>query len=181
MWCGSINLPSFFQTGSGNILVKLGGLQEVLNWLYTEPAVKDEVVTNDRWGTSARHHHGGYYTTEYGSGLNTTKAWEENRGMAHSFGYSRTENLKDYNSSQELVYILVDIVSRGGDFLLDIGPTVDGRIAVIMQERLVDIGDWLKVNGKLFTTLKHGLLAVNGVRVLWQRRKEEGIKRCMIS
>jgi alpha-L-fucosidase len=39
-------------------------------------------------------------------------------------------------------------VSRGGNLLLDIGPTGDGRIPVIMQERLVHIGEWLKANGE---------------------------------
>jgi alpha-L-fucosidase len=122
--------------------------KDILTWLYNESSVKNEVVVNDRWGKDTRHHHGGYYTTEYGSGLNTNKPWEENRGMAHSFGYSRTENLKDYNSSQKMVYMLIDIVSRGGNFLLDIGPAADGTIPVIMQERLTDIGNWLSVNGE---------------------------------
>jgi alpha-L-fucosidase len=44
--------------------------------------------------------------------------------------------------------MLVDIVSRGGNLLLDIGPTADGRIPVIMQERLTEMGDWLKINGE---------------------------------
>ncbi|MGP1992972.1 alpha-L-fucosidase [Zobellia laminariae] len=122
---------------------------EVLSWLYNESANKEEVVINDRWGKETRHHHGGYYTTEYGSGLpNADKVWEENRGMAHSFGYNITENIEDYNSTQELLYMLIDIVSRGGNFLLDIGPTADGRIPVIMQERLLEIGKWLDVNGE---------------------------------
>jgi alpha-L-fucosidase len=42
---------------------------------------------------------------------------------------------------------LVDIVSRGGNFLLDIGPTADGKIPPIMQERLLQMGEWLAVNG----------------------------------
>jgi len=122
---------------------------EMLNWLFDESEVKDEVVINDRWGKGTRHKHGGYFTTEYGSGMpNSDHAWEENRGMAHSFGYSRTENLADYNSSQEFIYMLIDIVSRGGNFLLDIGPAADGTIPVIMQERLKSIGDWLEVNGE---------------------------------
>lgn len=122
---------------------------ELLTWLYNESPCKADVVINDRWGKNSRHKHGAYYTTEYGSGMpNADTPWEENRGMAHSFGYSRTENLADYNTSQEFVYMLMDIVSRGGNFLLDIGPTADGRIPVIMQERLVDIGNWLKVNGE---------------------------------
>ena len=122
---------------------------EFLQWLYNDSPCKESVVANDRWGKKTRHHHGDYFTTEYGAGLpDATNPWEENRGMAHSFGFSRTENLKDYNSSQELLYMLIDIVSRGGNFLLDIGPTADGRIPVIMQERLLDIGQWLKVNGE---------------------------------
>lgn len=122
---------------------------ELLAWLYNESPCKDEVVINDRWGKDIRHKHGGYYTTEYGAGLpNAENPWEENRGMAHSFGFSRTENLEDYNSTQQLLYMLLDIVSRGGNFLLDIGPTADGRIPVVMQERLIEMGDWLKVNGE---------------------------------
>jgi alpha-L-fucosidase len=123
--------------------------EEVLAWLFNESPVRDEVVVNDRWGKETRHRHGGYFTTEYGSGLpDAAHAWEENRGMAHSFGYSRTENIADYNTAQQLVLMLVDIVSRGGNFLLDIGPTADGRIPVIMQERLLQLGQWLSVNGE---------------------------------
>jgi alpha-L-fucosidase len=44
--------------------------------------------------------------------------------------------------------MLIDIVSRGGNLLLDIGPTGDGRIPVIMQERLTQIGEWLGPNGE---------------------------------
>ncbi len=42
----------------------------------------------------------------------------------------------------------MNAVSKGGNFLLDIGPTADGRVPVIMQERLLQIGAWLKVNGE---------------------------------
>jgi len=122
---------------------------ELLDWLFANGPNPEEVVVNDRWGRETRHVHGGYFTTEYGSGLpDASHPWEENRGMAHSFGYSRAEQFSDYNTSEELLYMLIDIVSRGGNFLLDIGPTADGRIPVIMQERLLDLGRWLEVNGE---------------------------------
>ena len=44
--------------------------------------------------------------------------------------------------------MLADIVSRGGNLLLGIGPTADGRIPVIMEQRLLDVGQWLLVNGE---------------------------------
>jgi len=128
---------------------KLWKSEEVVAWLYNESPVKDRVIVNDRWGKGARHQHGGYYTTEYGSGMpDASHPWEENRGMAYSYGYSRTESRDDYNTAQQLILMLVDIVSRGGNFLLDIGPTADGRIPVIMQERLLQMGTWLDVNGE---------------------------------
>jgi alpha-L-fucosidase len=123
--------------------------QELLAWLFNESPCKNEVVVNDRWGGNTRHHHGGYFTTEYGSGMaDAAHPWEESRGMAYSYGYSRTENAEDYNSAQKLIYMLIDIVSRGGNFLLDIGPAADGSIPVIMQDRLLGMGQWLKVNGE---------------------------------
>jgi alpha-L-fucosidase len=110
--------------------------------------VKDEVVIDDRWGKDTRHKHGGYYTTEYTAGMEgTDHPWEESRGMGYSYGYNRAEGLGDYRTGRELVLMLVDLVSRGGNLLLDIGPTADGRIPVIMQDRLVHMGDWLAVNG----------------------------------
>ncbi|MCL5671523.1 MAG: alpha-L-fucosidase, partial [Acidobacteria bacterium] len=48
----------------------------------------------------------------------------------------------------QLIHLRVDTVSMGGNLLLDIGPTADGRIPVIMQERLLEMGEWLKVNGE---------------------------------
>ena len=68
--------------------------------------------------------------------------------MGASFGYNRNEDASDYKSTAELLKVLIDTVSKGGNLLLDIGPTGDGRIPVIMQQRLIEMGDWLKVNGE---------------------------------
>src|SRR5215472_4765424 len=122
---------------------------ELLAWLFNESPVRDEVVIDDRWGKDTRHKHGGYYTTEYTSGMQqAAHPWEESRGMGYSYGYNRNESIADYHSDRELLMMLIDIVSRGGNLLLDIGPTADGRIPVIMEERLLQIGDFLRANGE---------------------------------
>ncbi len=129
--------------------------EHFLAWLYNESPVKNTVVVNDRWGKETRSLHGDYYTTEYdlvhsakGIGEKADHPWEESRGIGTSYGYNRFETTEHYLSSKELIHILIDKVSNGGNFLLNVGPDATGMIPVIMQERLLDIGNWLKVNGE---------------------------------
>lgn len=134
--------------------------KEFLAWLYNESPVKSTVVVNDRWGKETRGRHGGFITTEYNHGAESIKdhAWEENRGIGGSFGYSRAENLDQYATSKELIALLIEKVAAGGNLLLDVGPTADGRIPVIMQQRLKDLGEWLAVNGEaIYDTEKAGV------------------------
>lgn len=123
--------------------------KEWLSWLYNESPIKDKVVVNDRWGSGVRFKHAGIYTPEYQPDMDFEgHDWEESRGMGYSYGYNRYEDAWDYNSSQTLILHLIDKVSRGGNFLLDIGPDAYGQIPPIMQERLLDIGQWLSINGE---------------------------------
>lgn len=128
---------------------------EFLSWLYNESPVRNEVAVNDRWGKETRGKDGGFYTTEYdlvndknNKDTKISHPWEECRGIGGSFGYNRNESLEEYNSSEQLVHVLIEKVAKGGNLLLDIGPAADGSIPVIMQQRLTDIGAWLKVNGE---------------------------------
>jgi alpha-L-fucosidase len=144
---------------------------DFLAWLYNESPVKDRVVVNDRWGKETRSAHGGIYTTEYdlvhdqqGIGKASAHPWEECRGIGTSFGYNRIEDLDNYMTSKALIDLLIEKVAMGGNLLLDIGPTSDGRIPVIMQQRLLDMGDWLKVNGD----------AIYGTKV-WEKQPGQAI------
>jgi alpha-L-fucosidase len=123
--------------------------EELLAWLFNESPSRDEVVVDDRWGADTRHKHGSYWTTEYAAGMqDDSHPWEESRGMAYSYGYNRAERVDDYRTGRELILVLIDLVSRGGNLLLDIGPAADGTIPPLMEQRLLEIGDWLKVNGE---------------------------------
>ncbi len=51
-------------------------------------------------------------------------------------------------SREKCIETLVSVVAGGGNLLLNVGPTSDGRIPPIMQDRLLAIGKWLKVNGE---------------------------------
>lgn len=121
---------------------------EFLSWLFNHVPDQNGFVINDRWGKGDRGIHGGYYTAEYGFGFqNDDHPWEECRGMGYSFGYNQTETADDYRSTEELLITLIDIVSRGGNLLLNIGPKADGTIPEIMVERLEEMGEWLDIYG----------------------------------
>lgn len=125
---------------------------EFLAWLFNESDAPEDIAINDRWGKGDRNTHGGFATPEYGhipeGKLIQEQRFEECQGMGKSFGYNRYEDVDSYRTTTELLHLLIDNVSRGGNLLLDIGPTADGRIPVIMQQRLVDMGAWLDVNGE---------------------------------
>ena len=128
---------------------------EFLAWLFNESPVRETVAVNDRWGKGMNGHHGGHYTTEYGDGEDGAKnkigdevhPWEECRGIGKSFGFNMMETPDEYMTSAKCIEVLVDVASRGGNLLLNVGPTADGRIPAIMQDRLMAMGHWLDVNG----------------------------------
>lgn len=103
-------------------------------------------VVNDRWSP---FWHGDLATPEYQvlSQISPRK-WEECRGLADSFGYNRAEGPVQTLTAEALVHLLVDIVSKNGNLLLDVGPEADGTIPPLQAERLHQLGSWLKQNGE---------------------------------
>ncbi|XP_023407951.2 plasma alpha-L-fucosidase isoform X2 [Loxodonta africana] len=122
-----------------------------LAWLYNESPVRDIVVTNDRWGAGTICKHGGYYTCQdrYHPGHIMPHKWENCMTIDKvSWGYRRNAGICDYFTIEELVKQLVETVSCGGNLLMNIGPTRDGIISPIFEERLRQMGTWLSVNGE---------------------------------
>lgn len=137
--------------------------KEFLAWLYNDSPVKNEIVVNDRFAKDMPMKHGDYFSSEYNdTNGKFTKPWEESRGVGDSYGFNRAENAEDYSTSKQLIVELIDIVSRGGNLLLNIGPKADGTIPVVMQERLLAIGKWLGVNGEaIYQTRKRAICNQN--------------------
>jgi alpha-L-fucosidase len=63
-----------------------------------------------------------------------------------SWGYNKYET--DFKTSRDLIRMLVEVVSKGGNLLLNVGPRPDGTIQPEFVTRLAAIGDWMKVNGE---------------------------------
>lgn len=71
--------------------------------------------------------------------------WETCMSMGDSWSFVENDN---YKSTKQLIHMLVDIVAKGGNYLLNVGPDEDGQIPEAAVERLKEIGEWLKVNGQ---------------------------------
>ncbi|KAJ7386265.1 Tissue alpha-L-fucosidase [Desmophyllum pertusum] len=125
--------------------------KEFLAWLYNDSPVRDTVVVNDRWGVGDMCHHGGVYTCadRYNPGVLQNHKWEDAMTIdKQSWGYRRNTTMADFLTMDNLTSILASTVSCGGNMLMNVGPTADGRIDPIFQERLEQMGDWLRVNGE---------------------------------
>jgi len=126
---------------------------EIFAYFYNK--IPDGVV-NDRWKqinpkdkTFTRLAHFDYKTPEYTVFKNIKKnKWETCRGIGNSFGYNKFESEEDYLPLKELIYMLIDIVSKNGNLLLNIGPMSDGTIPEVQKKRLLGLGEWLDVNGE---------------------------------
>lgn len=70
--------------------------------------------------------------------------WETCMTMGDSWSYVENDN---YKSTNELIHMLCDVVAKGGNLLLNVGPNADGEIPEPCLLRMEEIGEWLKVNG----------------------------------
>jgi alpha-L-fucosidase len=76
------------------------------------------------------------------------RKWETCRGIGNSFGYNALEDSSDYKTADELICLLADVVSKGGNLLLNVGPCADGSIHPLQRAALDGLGAWLKANGE---------------------------------
>jgi alpha-L-fucosidase len=74
------------------------------------------------------------------------EAWETPATLNHTWGYRKDDH--DWKSPQTVIFKLIDIVSKGGNYLLNVGPTAEGVIPQPSQDVLRTVGRWLRINGE---------------------------------
>jgi alpha-L-fucosidase len=72
--------------------------------------------------------------------------WEVPATLNKTWGFKKDDH--DWKTPEDLTFKLVDIVSKGGNYLLNVGPTSEGLIPQASQDNLRAVGRWLKVNGE---------------------------------
>jgi alpha-L-fucosidase len=142
-------------------------MQPFLAWLYNESPCKDDVVVDDRFGKGSRGVHGGFYASEVGvreGGIH--RKWSEDRPISRgNWSYNRLERLEDYFTERDLIHLLIETVALGGNLHVSISPRADGIIPMLQQERLIQMGEWLKVNGEAIYGTRRFAVATEGPMV----------------
>lgn len=135
----------------------------MIRQLQPNALVNDRIGKGERGVTTLSD----FYTREQPSEVNVAMPFERQQPFPWeacvTIGDYWQYSVKDgnYKSAADLVRLLVDVVSRGGNLLLNVGPTPDGVIPEHLLERLHGIGAWMKVNGDaIYGTQCTGVKAV---------------------
>lgn len=135
----------------------------IKNW--TEPQGKDlynfcrklkpDLIINNRVGKGRKGRQGMNKAGEFAGDFGTPEQeilekgsseidWESCMTMNRTWGYKKNDN--DWKSAKTLIHNLVDIAAKGGNYLLNVGPTGEGEIPEPSVERLKEIGEWMVIN-----------------------------------
>ncbi len=125
---------------------------------YTHPRVKEDITDLVRFmrekdpsmiiNNRGVDEYGDFFTPEQRIPASGYPGWwESNITISNTRGFWYKGEEVTYKSKKELIHMLVDIASKGGNFLLNVGPRPDGTFTDQEIDRLKQIGDWMKING----------------------------------
>jgi alpha-L-fucosidase len=102
--------------------------------------------------------------------------WENPGTINSTYGYSRDDD--HWIDAGEIVFRLVDIVSKGGNYLLNVGPTAEGLIPQPSVDRLLEVGAWLETNGEAIYGTSGWRVYGEGPLFEWEaeRARNRGVK-----
>ena len=130
---------------------------DIASYFYNNAEGRKEVAVNDRYGGNEgekwlRSKRGDFFTNEYGDmqkeAIQAFHAWEECRGISQSYGYNWQDTEENVISAKAFIDMFVEIVAHGGNLLLIVNLDGKGALPEIQENRLKEIGEWLKVNGE---------------------------------
>ena len=124
------------------------------NWLRN---LKPDLIINNRIGAGRQgmsgFDRGEGYAGDFGTPEQEIPAtgipgadWESCMTMNDTWGYKSFDD--NWKSTEALLHNLIDIVSKGGNYLLNVGPTAEGLIPDASVNRLQEIGEWMQVYGE---------------------------------
>ncbi|KAF5364987.1 hypothetical protein D9758_008190 [Tetrapyrgos nigripes] len=158
MWCdiGGPNKTLEFAAAFYNDAMTKGRQVTINDRMYMLPVTSLNFLLNRITTTTLRIDITGcaavpdFSTPEYTSFSSIqTISWESSEGMdPFSYGLNTATNASEYKNGTTIIQTLVDIVSKNGNFLLDIGPTAEGEIIASMANNLLDAGEWLAHSGE---------------------------------
>jgi len=127
--------------------------KDLYNWLRS---LKPDLVINNRVGKGRDGMQGMNKYQDAAGDFGTPEQeilegasdadWESCMTMNDTWGFKQNDH--NWKSAQILIDNLVDIAAKGGNYLLNVGPTAEGLIPVPSVERLQAMGDWLRINGE---------------------------------
>ncbi|MCX6326642.1 MAG: alpha-L-fucosidase [Bacteroidia bacterium] len=145
--------------------------KDIYNYLRN---IQPDLIINNRVGKGRKGMQGMNKDTSFVGDFGTPEqeilstsssmAWESCMTMNNTWGFKTNDT--NWKSSENLIKNLVDIVSKGGNFLLNVGPTSEGLIPAASVERLKEMGKWIKVNGE----------AIYGVRQLKSYKEGDDLR-----
>jgi alpha-L-fucosidase len=134
---------------TGNALQLLADYYNTVPDAAIDDRFKSVVQRPDEHVGSASLGHADYTTPEgVWSNKIIRKKWESCHALGTSFGYNQNERAEDMLTPGQLIEMFVDIVSKNGNLLLDIGPKADGSISELQVSRVRELGKWLRMNGE---------------------------------
>jgi len=141
-------------------------------------AVPDGVV-NDRWGFDGSNP-SDFTTAEYDVRDEiSAEKWEAVRGIGRTFGFNVNQPVEDYGTPEKYLHLLIDVVSKNGNLLLNVGPMADGTIPAPQVEILEALGAWLERHGEaIFATrpwTHHRGETAEGVDVRFTRSQDGSV------
>lgn len=162
--------PDLLWYDGPGISVDISRTPELSAYFYNQAEGRKDVVINDRAGmfvsmsdftTDNQDTNSGdmwenvfrlgdYRTPEYDYERTGTgnKKWEVCRSISPAFGYNWTDNEENSLSSEELIKSFIRIVAGNGNLLLVINPDGSGALSELQKSRLLDLGEWLNINGE---------------------------------